>query len=796
MPPLFSSLRTASRILINRWRTTFLNVGGLALGIATFLLAGLYVWTQLSYDHAHEGAERMYRIHEENRAHTFDEIWFDLRDAFPGSATAAMFIPVDGLVQSLSPAGEPSVNWQSDDFYYASPSVFDVFTYPLARGSARTALADPGSIVLSQEAAERLFPDRDPMGQTVVPPGTPRREYTVTGILQPLPKTLHVRPDFLAPVENLAEENGEYFYWVYVYVKTAGATTGADVVAWLNEQRAQREGSDASPLIAQPLLDVWLGDSLMEEIAPTGNRNYVWAFGIVGLLVLLIACVNYVNLTTAQISERMREVGLRKTFGASRGHVASFFVTESLLVTTTAAAAGLGLALSILPFVREHVPDPIVADRLASVEGAAFFFTVIAVTTLVSSAYPAAVLSNLRPARLFRSKHGPTGTGTVRRVLVVGQFAMTMALAAVTFVVVQQTRYLGQKDLGLDREQTLMVNTRVAGASSYGVMSTGERRQRLDRIEQRLKQYPEITATGRMAYRPNSDFVFFQTLQSPNAEEAEAEARLMFGTEGVSRALGIDLVEGRRLDEAPEGILINRAAADRLGEAGTVGARVTLDRPPMMGDTTTVVAGILENFHYQSLRTEITPAFLYASEISRRDDYLFVRAAPGKSAAVENLVREAWDEVMPTGTYSASFMDQEFAQMHAADRQQRTLLLVLAGIALGVACMGLVGLVTYVADRRRAEIGIRKTLGATSLSIVHLLTRDVATGLGIAAVLAAPVAYLAASTWLDQFAYQVDLQPTPFLASAAIVGVLALLACATCALQAAQTDPARAVREE
>ncbi|NBB73714.1 MAG: hypothetical protein GVY35_08555, partial [Bacteroidetes bacterium] len=282
-------------------------------------------------------------------------------------------------------------------------------------------------------------------------------------------------------------------------------------------------------------------------------------------------------------------------------------------------------------------------------------------------------------------------------------------------------------DLGLDREHTLMVNTRLAGAPSRGVLSTDERTRRLDVIEQRLRQRPDVKATGRAAYRPNSDYVFFRELSAPRADGPSTEARIIFGAEGASRAMGIPMAAGQRLDEVPEGILINQAAADQLGEAGRVGASVQMSGQ-MMSDTTTVIAGITENFHYQSLRTEITPTLFFRSDFWRADNYLFVRAEPGQANAVLEATRAAWTEIMPAGTFDYMFMDGEFAQMHRADTQQRNLLLILAGIALFVACLGLIGLVAYLADRRRAEIGVRKALGASALSIVKLFSREVAVG--------------------------------------------------------------------
>ena len=647
---IFTSLRIAARSLRRRGRTTLLSVGGLAIGVAVCLLAGLYVWTQYSYDHHHKGADRIIRIHEEGAAYTYDEVWFDLTDNFSGDAQATAFVPRSGVVQTRTEDTSTDASTaherarRVDRLYYASPSVFDVFTYPLAQGDPTTALQDPASAVLSHEMAQAIFPDQNPIGRTIAVPGEDDlRTLTVTGVMEPLPQTLHVRPDILVPLENLKRESGGYFAWMYVYVRTAGSTAAGDVTAWLNERRTARQeksgqAREATPLRAQPLLDIYLHSDLREEIAPTGSFTYVLAFGIVGLLVLVIACVNYVIMTTAQVAERMRSVGLRKTFGATRGQVARHFLAESALVTGLSVAVGAGLTSLAVPGVNRLAPDPISLERLWSLEGAFLVLGITLLTTLLAGAYPATYLSALQPVRLFRGGAASCGDAGLQRGLVVMQFTLSIALTAVTVVVVQQTQYVAQKDLGLDREHTLMVNTRFAGSfGEYGVLSTEERRRRLDRIETVLEQRSDVRSTGRMAYRPNSDYVFTRSLTSMDPGGPAVDARLMFGTEGVSRAMGIPMVAGQRLDETPQGILINRAAADKLGDAGTVGATVRLSR--MRDDTTTVIAGIMENFHYQSLRTQITPAFLAPLASFRSDDYLFVRATSGRADAdIRNLI--------------------------------------------------------------------------------------------------------------------------------------------------------------
>ena len=797
--PLFSSLRTAFRSLRRRRRTTLLSVGGLALGVGVCLLAGLYVSTQLSYDRHHEAADRIVRIHEEGKAYTFDEPWFYLED-FPGDIEASIFVPRSTVVRGESASGTETAT-ATDALFYASPGVFDVFTYPLAQGDAATALSDPSGIVLSQEAAETHFPDRNPIGQTLTIPSKNRGplDLTVSGVMEPLPTTLHVRPDYLVPAENIAEDNGEFYVWLYLYVRTQGSTTAAQVKTWLNEQRDTRMPNSNRDLVAQPLTDIYLTADQDEEIAPTGSIAYVWAFGIVGVLVLLIACINYVNLTTAQVAERMRGVGLRKTFGASRKQVAAHFLAESLLVTGVSVVAAVLLTSLAIPGFNRLAPDPVSLSTLWSLEGALLLLGVTAVTAVLASAYPAAYLSGLRPVQLFRSGTvSDPGQVALRRGLVVAQFAIAIGLAAVTAIVVQQTNFLADKDLGLDREHTLMVNTRLAGAPSRGVLSTDERARRLDVIEQRLRQRPDVKATGRAAYRPNSDYVFYRNLSVLSEDGPSGGVRVIYAREGALRAMGISMAEGQRLDEAPEGIVINQLTADRLGESGRVGAPLKMNRGMGQSDTTTVIAGITENFHYQSLRTEITPTFFIrsGSDYWRADDYLFVRAEPGQASSVLDATREAWTEVMPASTFDYTFMDGEFAQMHRADTQQRNLLLILAGITLLVACLGLVGLVAYLADRRRAEIGVRKVLGASALSIVRLFSREVGIGLGVAFIVAVPIAYMAASTWLDQFAYRVEIGLIAFVGAGLVVAIVALGATASQVYRATQIDVATAIRGE
>jgi len=797
---LISSLRHALRLLRLRWRTSALSIGGLALGIGVAVLAGLFVLSQWSVGWAHEDAESIYRVHEPGEAYTYDDELFYIQDAYGDAVSVAAFVKEEGVVLNRS-AGASGGSRRSEALFYTTPEVFEVFSYPLAQGDAGTALQNPSSIVLSQEAAADHFPDGHALGQTLRIPGdTEPLDLTVTGVMKPLPSNMHVRPDYLVPMANMAEEDGDIIKWINVYVKTQRSPSIDQVVASTETwRRAEEVRRSDDALTYTPLTDIYLYSDVDEEIAPTGSLVYVTAFGVVGILILIIACINYVSITTAQMGERLRSVGLLKTFGANRMQVAGHFVMEAFATTMTAVLAGLVFAATAVPIFNQLAPDPIDLSRLATPSGVGLIFGVMVFTMVLSSAYPALYLSGLHPTDLFQKRGGVGGRARVRKALVVTQLALALGLTAVTVVIVQQSLFLAEKDLGLDREHTLMVNTRYAGtAGESGVLSTEERSRRLDVIETQLAARSDVRATGRMAYRPNSDWVFFRSVTLPapdsSAEPTEVRARVLYSTPGITDALGLKMVEGQGFKQAPEGIIVNRKAASILGPRATAGAAVDLRR--MRNDTTTVIAGIVEDFHFESLRSEIRPVVFLNADFWRADEYLMVRSEPGASRPVREAVEAAWTDVMPPATFAAQYMDQEFEQMHRADHQQRNLLLILAGLTLLVSCLGLTGLVSYLADRRKGEIGVRKTLGATVSSIVMLFTHEVVRGLGVATLIGLPLAYLIATEWLAQFAYRISPGIVVGIVSITVVGAVAMGATALQAYRAATADVVASLRDE
>ena len=785
------------------------------------ILAGLFVISQYSVGRHHDGAASIYRIHEEGNAYTYDDEFFHIRDALGDRASVAALVREEGVVGRIASGSsgirEAGGSFRSDNIFYANPEVFDVFTYPLAEGDAETALNDPASIVLSAQVAARQFPDESPIGRTLtIPSDDGLIEMTVTGVMKPVPANGFMRPDYLVPIANLEEEDGGIWKWINVYARLKPGTEIQDLLASLESFREANDVRRAdSPIMATPLTDIYLHTQHDEEIAPTGSFVYVAAFAIVGFLILLIACINYVTITTAQMGERLRSVGLRKTFGAGRSQIVFDFIAESSLTTTFAFVVGGLTALSAIPAFNRIAPRPISAEQLFTLEGVLLMLGVLVFTVALASGYPAFRLSKLRPKELFDQNRRPGGSGLVRKGLVTVQLALAVALTAVTVVIVQQSMYLANKDLGLDREHTLMVNTRYAGtAGESGVLSTDERSRRLDIIEARLRARADVLATGRTAYRPNSDWVFFHRIQlaegkaqseiaATDAEEdgedtvsSEAPriaARIMFSTEGITEALGLELLDGKRLSEAPEGVIINRKAADQLGEGARAGAPVYTSN--MRGDTLSVIAGIVENFHFETLREDIRPVIIKKAGFWREDEYLLVRSEPGETREVRAAVESVWNEVMPPATFDATYMDQEFNAMHVSEYKQRTLLLILAGLTLLVSCIGLIGLVAYVADRRRAEIGVRKTLGASARSIVGLFTRDIGISLAIGSVIALPAAYAVAQIWLDQFAYRISPGVPMFAVAVGVVGVVALTATTSQAYRAATTDVVSALRD-
>ena len=795
-------LRTAFRTLRRGLGLTLLNLVGLSLGLAACLLIVLWVQHEWSYDRFHPGADRIARV--------FMNVTVGDR-SFEGPVAPA---PMAATLQADYPAVHSATILQHQDevgvrigdrslmasgMVEADTSFFEVFGgFRFVRGDRATALRPTDAVVLTQDAAQRFFGDADPKGKTLAMDGQTLR---VTGVIENVPPTSHI--DFEAVTRlNLSERratdwiSNSFFAYLKlrpgtsveafepnleVIAETYAAPQFSGVMGMTLDRLREQGGQWAYSLQALP--SIHLDSNTAYEIQPGGSRAAVYAFLAIGGFIVLIACINFMNLATARATERATEVGMRKALGAGRHQLAGQFLGEALLTTLVAGGLALLLATLVLPLFSDLAGTTLRIETLATGPGVTAAVGILIAVGVLAGSYPAFVLSSFAPQTVLKSagRQSSGGHGAwLRRALVTVQFTLSIALIAGTLVVDRQFEYIQTKELGLDKERVVAVQqARALGGRQNTFLEQLRSRAEIVDASVGSELFGQATAA---------------TNFTPDGGTETAAFSYMDVRPGFTETLEIEMVAGRTFDPSrsadSSAVLINRAAAEQLGWTSPEGH--TLQQPGADSPVRPVI-GIVENFHYQSLRHTVEPLVL---RFGGYPGTIYARLAPGDVSAVLADMRETWSDLVPDEPFNYAFLDQTFAAQHRTVERARYLFSLFAGLALFIACLGLFGLATYTAKRRTKEIGIRKALGATSRQVVVLLTTGTVKLVSLAFVVGGPLAYWGMQRWLDDFAYRFDLGVGIFLLAGTITLAIALLTVGTQALRAAQLDPATTLRDE
>ena len=783
-------LTIALRTLRRQPGYAFLNVAGLAVGVACCLFLLLYVRDELRYDRFHEDADAIYRVNmvipqvDATIGVTPNIVAPLLTRTFPEVVAATRIEAHSGVVR----AGERI--FDDNDFYFADSTVFDVFTFPLLAGDERTALNRPYTVVLTASTAERFFGDADPLGRTITRNND--EEYEVTGVMADVPAASHFTFDFLASFasrERWATEEtwGSANFFTFVRLPSAG--DGAALQAKIDAltERLRAEGVESARVLAlQPLTDIHLGTDVAYDLDATGDMTYVVGFATVALLILLIACINYMNLATARSAQRAKEVGLRKSLGAFRGQLVRQFYSESAVL----ALGGLLLALALvglgLPWFNALSGKTLAFGTLGEPGIVALVVGIFLVVSVVAGSYPAFYLSRFQPARALRGRAVGGGASWLRRGLVVLQFAISAFLIVGTLVVMGQLRHMSAQNLGFDKEHLVVLP-----------LNDPILQERYPAMEEALRQSPRVVATAAVNQIPGQ-LGWTSGFNVPG--RADDEGFLIKGLPSDARVadgLGLELVAGRAFGADPPvpdslnyQFLLNETAVRKIGwtPEEAVGRRVMVD--VRQGD----VIGVVKDFHFRSLHEAIEPlAIWYQPD---QVYHLAVRLAPGDTRAAMEHVEAVWGRFAAHRPFSYRFLDDVYDRLYRTERQMGQVMSVFAFLAVFVACLGLFGLAAFTAERRRKEIGVRKVLGASVPGLVALLSKDFAWLVVAAFAVAAPVAYLLMSRWLDGFAYRISLGPLVFIVAGVAALAVALVTVGYHAFRAASADPVRALRYE
>jgi len=809
------------KIAFRNWRKTPLfsvvNLLGLAVGIASCLLIGIYVLNELSYDEYHEKSDRIYRVTQalqnngENDGRSVSTP-FPLKglidNELQGTVAASVrFFDLESESVSIKNPDNNVVIRQSG-FFFTDPEVFEVFDINLVRGDSGRVLSEPNSVVITENVATVYFGDEDPMGKTFHFEG--RIALRVTGVMENWPQNSHFKADFLTPFATLRNLWGNYdelvsrWRWnpVWTYILTEPGVDDQQLEQNIVEisdpfYDEYFTGSESVDLSLQPLDDIWLTAGLDSEIEPVSNSVNVYLFGLVAIFILTLACINFINLSTASALRRSKEVGVRKVLGAERSGIAGQFIIESVIFTLVSFAVGIVIGWLAFPYFEMFTGRELMSANLELTEIIFFISVFVVVIALLAGFYPSAVLSSFNPIDSLRGKQSKGKSGTrVRKALVLVQFSITAILLIGTSLVYFQHQHLQEKDLGFDTEQIIAVPVYLTSAIwSY------------DELKQRALTHTSILQiSGAQSLFGSSKFWKFDYTPDDSGNEDSPSFSKLFVLHDILETMDIEIIAGRNFSEdfstdGEQALLINREMVDYLEWGDPEDAVGRTFRDPN-GSSYSVV-GVTENFNHTFLRRELEPLILdLPANMTQRIaniEYMKVRLAPGSpSDAIEHL-QTIWADLDQTHPFDYFFVDDRLNQLYEPEQKVASVMGVFALIAIFVGSIGLLGLASYSVKVREKEVAIRKVLGLSAPGVFYLLSKDYVLLIMIAHLIALPVIYFAADGWLASFPYHIELVyylMITFVMSLIISLLISIGTISSQSIKAALLNPAESLKNE
>ncbi|UCE23093.1 MAG: ABC transporter permease [Candidatus Aminicenantes bacterium] len=776
------------RIISRNKIHSFINIAGLAIGMACCLFILIWVQDELSYDKFHENAPYLYRV-EEN-VHVSGRVYHVAFTPYPlAPALKADFSEIIEATQCVE-LGQGLFRYGEKAFYETgiavAPAFFRMFTFPFVKGDSRTALDDPFSTVISEEIAEKYFGAEDPIGKVF----SVNKEYDmkVTGVMKNIPNNSYLQFDTVVPyalLEKLGAVNDSMgFNSILTFVqlqKGASVQQVNEKIRGFIKKHVQGSGTE---LELAPYSRIHLRQYFGYG-RDMGQIKYVYIFSLIAFFVLLIACINFMNLSTARSANRAKEVGVRKVVGALRSHIIRQFYGESVIYAFIALAFAVMLvALLISPFNNLSGKE-LSLGILGNWQIILGFIGVTLFTGLVAGSYPALFLSSFQPVRVIKgSLKSGAGSSLFRRILVVVQFAMSIFLIIGTAVVYNQLHYMKKRDVGYDKEHLVYIHMKAETGRFYTALKNA------------LVRDSRILGVTGSFYLPSN------ILGSSGGADWDGKypsQRRLIGMCAVDydyiETLGIELAEGRGFSreygtDQTEAFLVNEEVAKLMGKESVVGERFSF-----VGRDGRII-GLMKNFHFESFRNKIEPLAVYMLPPDQRFNYTLIRIPSENISASLDFVKETWQKVVPNFPFEYRFLDDDFENYYRSEERMGDLLKYFSILAVLIACLGLFGLASFTTEQRTKEIGIRKVLGASASQITLLLCREFFVLVLLANIISWPVAYFVMRNWLQDFAYRTSLGVFTFVLTMVLALVIALLTVSYKSIKAATANPVDSLRYE
>ncbi len=787
-------LKIALRNLLRHKGFALLNISGLAIGMTAGFLVLLYVGFELSYDSMHSKSDNIYRVVADIK--TPSETIEASISAWPVSPNLASEFPeiekATRVMNSQFTVVKEGTKYIEEDVVAVDSSFMEIFDFKLLKGEKEGLLNRPNTIVISAEIASKYFNNENPIGKNLVIEES-ENPLEITGVMDNFPENSHIQASilqsmvtFTAPPSNRDEQWGNY--GPAHYILTAAGTNPETLVAKFPDFLEKRTGEEMRSsqmfvtLFLEPFKDVYLKSS--RGGSSSGNINNVYIFAIIGIFILLIASINFINLSTARSVERAKEVGIRKVVGAVKNQLAFQFISESIIVCLLAFILAVGLTALSLPFFNTLAGKTVSSGIFTEPTNIFYLFGIALIIGLLAGIYPAMVLSSFRPVSVLKGKFSTGNRGILlRKSLVVVQFTISIALIIGTIVIYNQMTFMQNQDLGFTKEPIIVLPTAINESQNA--------------LKNRINQIPNVKGTALSGSVPGiGNPAAYSEVENQQGDMQIANLDLYFVDEDYIKELGFKVIAGRGFSrdfpsDSSQAMVVNEKTVALLGYSkpeDAIGARYS-----QWGSEGQII-GVVKDFNFRSLHSEISPITMRLDNTGT--NLMSVRIGSNNIQQTVASIETVWKDMMPADPFEYYFLDELFNEQYQAEENFSELFLSFALLAIFISCLGLLGLAAYSTIQRKREIGIRKIVGASVGSIVNLLSKEFIKLVAIAFLISVPLAWYAMSSWLDDFAYKIDIKFWMFIVAGVCALLIALLTVSFQAITAAVANPVNALRSE
>jgi putative ABC transport system permease protein len=790
---------------------SFINLFGLTVGLTCCLLIFIFILHEVSYDKYQPNADRVYRVTRSFNNSETGAVSLNLSTVAPpfGPLLQNDFKEIESTTRLLQ-NGNIAIRYEhkmvnESNAYFADDKFFDFFKVDILKGNPKRSLNDPYSVMMTDETAKKYFGNENPMNKVITMNFGNYYSFKVTGIYKPFPSNTHFHPDLMISFNTLNDtalygaenlrtnwSNNSFFTYIRLPEGYKPERLERQFPAFLN--RHMDEGGTVKPsqwtaLALQKLTDIHLRSHTDAEAEENGDINRVYIFSAIALFILLIACINYMNLSTARSTLRAKEIGIRKTVGAQRKEIMAQFLSESVMVSWIAMLRAFGFAKLLIPWLNQVSGQELSLNSIMKWYILLPVLVVPFVVGILSGIYPAIFMSSFQPVKVLKGFLKTGGANiSFRKVLVTVQFAISIILIICTAIVFSQMKYMQNKALGFDREQIITLPYVTALNDKY------------DAFRNELLANSNIKNLGRSSRIPTGrllDAMGSRMKRGDTLAPIAADIKNVAADQDFISTYGVKVLAGRGFSRDfgsdTSAFLINEAAVSVLGVKNIDDA---IGKDFGYGDRNGKIIGVINDFHFESLHQKITPLILLVPKNPNNFGRISIKVASANTSAALAHIEKTWKNFLPETPYQYTFLDDNFARLYKAEERQKTLFTTFACIAIFIACLGLFGLSAFAISQRIKEIGIRKILGANVSTIVALLSKDFLKLVILSAIIAFPIAWFAMNKWLQDFAYRIDMPWWIFIAAGLIAAIIALLTISIQAIKAAVANPVKSLRTE